>query len=146
MTLDARPVGSNWAGNHRDCARTMAHPDLIWHLRRLVRAEPRVRASGTRQSVKTVADTTGVVVSTASLPSVVDTAEDRKSVCVSATLTYGILVEQLQRAGLALGNLGSLPHISVAGAVATETRGSRNGGLGEPDRTCQLRPAGGRRW
>lgn len=146
MTLDARPVGSNWAGNHRDCTRTMAHPDLIWQLRRLVRAEPQVRASGTRHSVKTVADTTGVVVSTASLPSIVDTVEDRRSVCVSATLTYGILVERLQHAGLALGNLGSLPHISVAGAVATGTRGSRNGGLGEPDRTRQLRHAGDRRW
>jgi hypothetical protein len=46
-------------------------------------------------------------------------------------LKYGELVERLNDEGLALHNLASLPHISVARAVATATHGSgdRNGNL-----------------
>lgn len=36
---------------------------------------------------------------------------------------YGELGRELQRAGFALHNLASLPHISVAGACATATHG-----------------------
>jgi xylitol oxidase len=46
-------------------------------------------------------------------------------------MTYAEVATRLQAAGLALRNLGSLPHISVAGAVATATHGSgvRNANL-----------------
>ena len=49
----------------------------------------------------------------------------------SAGLTYGDLAGALQPEGVGLANLASLPHISVAGAVATATHGSgdRNGNL-----------------
>jgi xylitol oxidase len=40
---------------------------------------------------------------------------------------YGELAAALDAAGLALHNLASLPHISVAGAVATATHGSGDG-------------------
>jgi xylitol oxidase len=40
---------------------------------------------------------------------------------------YGELAVELNQAGRALHNLGSLPHISVAGACATGTHGSGNG-------------------
>ena len=43
---------------------------------------------------------------------------------MSAGTRYGELGVALQAAGLALPNTGSLPHISVAGAVATGTHGS----------------------
>jgi xylitol oxidase len=39
-------------------------------------------------------------------------------------MRYGELAEHLHRSGWALANLASLPHISVAGAVATGTHGS----------------------
>ena len=39
-------------------------------------------------------------------------------------MRYGELVGPLHAAGLALRNIGSLPHISVAGACATGTHGS----------------------
>jgi xylitol oxidase len=50
--------------------------------------------------------------------------------CGGAT-RYGELAIALEREGLALANLASLPHIGVAGAVATATHGSgtRNGNL-----------------
>ena len=55
-------------------------------------------------------------------------AVDREAgtVSFSAGLRYGELAEALEREGLALANLASLPHISVAGAVATATHGSGN--------------------
>ena len=39
-------------------------------------------------------------------------------------MTYGTLVKTLHDEGVALHTLASLPHISVAGAVATATHGS----------------------
>ena len=41
--------------------------------------------------------------------------------------TYGALAPELDAAGFAVPALASLPHISVAGAVATATHGSGDG-------------------
>jgi xylitol oxidase len=49
------------------------------------------------------------------------------TVSVSGPVRYGELVDELRRGGVALGNLASLPHISVAGAVSTATHGSGDG-------------------
>ncbi len=62
--------------------------------------------------------------SVAGLPVRFEVAPDRSAVTVSAGLRYGEVATRLHGAGLALDNLGSLPHISVAGAVATGTHGS----------------------
>ncbi len=53
------------------------------------------------------------------------------TVSVNGAIRYGELAGELAREGLALHNLASLPHIAVAGAVATATHGSgdRNGNL-----------------
>ena len=54
-----------------------------------------------------------------------------RTVTVDAGVRYGELCEPLERAGLALHNMASLPHISIAGACATATHGSgdRSGNL-----------------
>ena len=49
------------------------------------------------------------------------------TVTVPGTTTYAALAEALNRDGLALHNMASLPHISVAGAIATGTHGSGDG-------------------
>ena len=58
-------------------------------------------------------------------------------------LRYGDLAEALHAEGLALHNLASLPHISVAGSVATATHGSgrqpRDGGRGARARDVRRR-------
>jgi len=61
----------------------------------------------------------------------VEIAEDRRTVRVDGGIRYGELVDRLHAEGLALHNMASLPHISVAGAVTTATHGSgvRNGNL-----------------
>jgi xylitol oxidase len=46
------------------------------------------------------------------------------TVALPGHVTYAELAEVLNREGLALHNLASLPHISVAGAVATASHGS----------------------
>ena len=51
---------------------------------------------------------------------------ERTTVTVSAGLTYAELAPRLHAAGYALRNLGSLPHISIAGTCATGTHGSGN--------------------
>lgn len=124
-------TGTNWAGNLTYHATALHQPGSIEELSALVTAAPSVRALGSRHSFNAIADTTGVQVSVAGLPPVVEVNSSAREVTVSAGLRYGELVEQLDVAGWALHNLASLPHISVAGAIATGTHGSgdHNGSL-----------------
>ena len=64
------------------------------------------------------------MVSLEALPGNVMINQDAHTVTLPATMRYGDLARQLQEAGWALSNLPSLPHISVAGSVATTTHGS----------------------
>jgi alditol oxidase len=114
----------NWAGNVTFGAATVHRPDSVEQLQELVAASPRVRALGSAHSFSTVADTDGDLVSLAGLRPRVDVAADRRTVTVSAGMRYGEVAPRLHAEGLALHNLGSLPHICVAGAVATGTHGS----------------------
>ncbi len=50
--------------------------------------------------------------------------QEEARVTVGAGIRYGDLCEALHRAGYALPNMASLPHISIAGACATATHGS----------------------
>ena len=116
-----------WAGNLTYSARRLVEPESLDELRRVVAGSSRVRALGTRHSFNAVADTTGDLVGVA------EAAAGSRS-----TPSAG---RRRSRAGSGSGrshrsctggagrwrNLGSLPHISVAGAVATGTHGSGAG-------------------
>jgi xylitol oxidase len=123
--------GTNWAGNHRYQAERYAEPRSVEELAELVTGARSVRMLGTRHSFNDIADSDGLLVSTLSLPQSVDVDEAARTVTVSGGARYGELAGVLQDAGWALHNLASLPHISVAGAIATATHGSgvRNGNL-----------------
>jgi xylitol oxidase len=82
---------------------------------------------GTGHSFNPIADTTGDQISLAGLPPLFEVDTDRGQVTVRGAMTYGQLAPRLHEAGYALANLGSLPHISVAGACATGTHGSGDG-------------------
>jgi xylitol oxidase len=69
-----------------------------------------------------VADGPGTLVSLEELPDEITVTGTQAN--VPAGIRYGVLAEFLQSKGLALANMASLPHISVAGAVATATHGS----------------------
>ncbi|MGH1525140.1 FAD-binding protein [Leifsonia sp. L25] len=121
----------NWAGNHEYRAQRIARPTSVDELRELVTGATSVRALGSRHSFNDLADTEGVLVSTAGLPADIRIDAEARTVTVGGGVRYGDLARDLQAAGWALHNLASLPHISVAGAIATATHGSgdRNGNL-----------------
>ena len=115
---------SNWARNIVFGAKELRTPSSVGELQEIVRGSDRVRALGSGHSFNRVADTTGVLVATSSLPPVVEIAPGGSAVRVAGGVRYGELAQRLGAAGFAVGNLGSLPHISVAGACATGTHGS----------------------
>lgn len=119
-------AGTNWAGNHVFGAARLERPGTLEELRALVAGERRVRALGSRHSFTAIADTDGVLVSLDALPADVVVDEERRQVSVGAATRYGDLATELHRRGWALASMASLPHISVAGAVATGTHGSGN--------------------
>jgi alditol oxidase len=117
----------NWSGTYRFTAREVIAARTIGDVQRAVAAGGRVRALGTRHSFTDLADNGAVLVSVAGIPPepVIDAAA--RTVTVGAGASYGTLASWLQERGWALGNLGSLPHISIAGATATGTHGSGSG-------------------
>jgi xylitol oxidase len=135
---------TNWAGNVTFSA-TIHEPASVDELRRLVAATPRIRALGTAHSFSRIADAPGELVSVARLPKPIVIDPDRPRVTVAAGVRSGDLAVRLNEAGWAVHNLASLPHISVAGAVATATHGSgdRNGNLATEVAALDLVTAGG---
>jgi xylitol oxidase len=115
---------TNWAGNIVFTPSTVHEPLSVPELQRVVAGARRIRALGTGHSFNRIADSSGDLVSVRRLPQVVEIDAGSRTVRVSAGTRYGELGAALQQAGFALANTGSLPHISVAGAVATGTHGS----------------------
>src|SRR4051812_40628850 len=115
---------TNWAGNVTFAAERFHQPSSLDELRAIVTGSDRLRVLGTGHSFSRIADTSGDLVSPAELPPRLEVSADRQTVTVSAAIRYGELARALDAHGLALHNLGSLPHISVAGACATGTHGS----------------------
>ncbi|MDP9695791.1 UNVERIFIED_ORG: xylitol oxidase [Arthrobacter globiformis] len=124
-------AGHNWAGNLRYAAADVFEPTTVAELQDLVAGTRKLRALGSRHSFNRIADTTGTLVSLEHLEPAIEVDAANLTVTVSGGTRYGTLAAELQRQGYALHNLASLPHISVAGAVATATHGSgdRNGNL-----------------
>ena len=128
---DSNDTVRNRAGNVIYRAARVHRPQSLDELRSLVAESRRLRVLGTGHSFNRIADTTGDLVGLDRLPRFVTINPDRSSAIVAAGMRYGEVAEHLQAAGYALPNLGSLPHISVAGACATGTHGSgdHNGSL-----------------
>ena len=116
---------TNWAGNHAYPFR-LVEPTSLEGLREVVLKEPQLRVLGTRHAFNGICDGT-VAVSLVGLPDDIRIDEAALTVTCSGGATYGAVAAALSRRGLALHNLASLPHISVAGAIATGTHGSGDG-------------------
>jgi alditol oxidase len=114
----------NWAGNVTFAATGLARPGTVTELQELIAAGGRLRPLGTGHSFNRIADSDGVQVSVAGLPHVVQVDPATATVEASAGLTFHQLATALDAQGWALANMGSLPHISLAGACATGTHGS----------------------
>ncbi len=121
---------SNWSRNYSYRGQVV-RPDSLDAVRQLISNSAKVGFLGSRHSFNAIADS-DVLVDMRSLPQSIEVDLDRGTATVSGGTTYGTLALELDRHGMALANFASLPHITVAGAIATGTHGSGtgNGGLG----------------
>ncbi len=144
-TATARGSGTNWSGNVHFSADRVYEPRTIEELAALVTGARTVRALGSRHSFNTIADSPDVLVSLAALGGSIDVDTAAMAATVPAGIRFGELAGQLNAAGVALHNTGSLPHISVVGACATGTHGSGigNGNLATAVRALELVAADG---
>jgi xylitol oxidase len=120
----------NWAGNITYSTDHLDTPGSVDEVRQIVMSCAKLRALGSRHSFNTIADSTANQISLTRLDSI-SLDEKSRTVTVGAGVKYGQLAPVIDARGWALHNLASLPHISVAGAIATATHGSgvHNGNL-----------------
>jgi alditol oxidase len=121
--MSASPV-RNWAGNVTFAAARVHRPRTLDEVRRIVAGADRVHVLGSGHSFNRVADTDGDLLRLDRLPRTVEIDREAMTATVDGGATYVDVAPVLHREGLALANLPSLPHVTVAGAVATATHGS----------------------
>src|SRR5918994_2144962 len=131
-TSEPRGPLTNWAGNHTYPAERWHRPATVEQLQEIVSAARSVHVLGSRHSFNGIADAADLISLEAmhteqALPAAITVDAGGRTVSFGGGVKYGELVERLHDEGLALHNLASLPHISVAGAVATATHGSGSG-------------------
>lgn len=117
---------TNWAGNVT-FAGSVHHPRTVAELQTLVAGASSVHALGTGHSFTQVADTDGVLINLSAMPqqcTFETEVSGRVGATVNAGMTFAQVAPLLEASGYALHNMGSLPHISVAGACSTGTHGS----------------------
>ncbi|WP_406413172.1 D-arabinono-1,4-lactone oxidase [Streptomyces sp. NBC_01614] len=138
---------TNWAGNITYAAKELRRPCSPDAVGALVAGSAKVRVLGSGHSFNEIAEpgSGGVLLSIAELPPVVDVDRAARTVRVSGGVRYAELARAVYGHGLALPNMASLPHISVAGSVATGTHGSGigNGSLATSVREVELVTADG---
>ena len=113
----------NWAGNYMYQAEKLHRPTTIEQVQEIVAKASSVHVLGSRHSFNDIADSSELL-SLEDLPANVLVDSKAHTVSLSGAVRYGNLAKILNNEGVALHNLASLPHISVAGAVATATHGS----------------------
>ncbi len=120
----------NWAGNITYSTDRVYSPASIAEVQDVVKRCEKLRALGSRHSFNTIADSNANQISLQHLDQI-EIDEKAHTVTVGAGVKYGQLAPVIDARGYALHNLASLPHISVAGAIATATHGSglHNGNL-----------------
>ncbi|HZR39476.1 MAG TPA: FAD-binding protein, partial [Ktedonobacteraceae bacterium] len=120
---EAHAPERNWAGNYTYRAQKLHRPTTIEQVQEIVANSASVHVLGSRHSFNDIADSWELI-SLENLPADVVVDHEAQTVSLGGGVKYGHLVKTLNDEGVALHNLASLPHISVAGAVATATHGS----------------------
>src|SRR5437763_12612965 len=113
----------NWAGNYTYRAEKLHRPTTIEQVQQIVANAASIHVLGSRHSFNDIADSWELI-SLENLPADVVVDHEAQRVSCGGGVKYGNLVKTLNDEGVALHTLASLPHISVAGAVATATHGS----------------------
>lgn len=117
----------NWARTHRFSAASVLRPttvdDVLTAVVEAAAAARTLRCVGTRHSFTDVADSE-VLLDLSALDESFLVNPERNTVTVTGAMTYSRVCALLEPHNLALANLASLPHLSVAGAISTATHGS----------------------
>jgi len=134
----------NWSGNITYSTDHVHSPANLDEVRDVVKSCSKLRALGSRHSFNRIADSTENQISLQHLDQI-EIDDKARTVTVSAGVKYGQLAPVIDARGFALHNLASLPHISVAGAIATATHGSgiHNGNLATAVRALEIVTANG---
>jgi xylitol oxidase len=138
-------IRKNWASNYQYKAKNLLEPKTVEELQALVKKLDSQKALGSCHCFNNIADSPENQISTKNFNKLISFDEENLTVTVEAGVRYGDFAEELHQKGFALNNLASLPHISVAGAMATATHGSGvgNGNLASAVRAMELvNPAG----
>ena len=130
----------NWSGTVTFADSQTFAPSTVTEFSRVVAENPKVRARGSAHCFNAIADTDAISVTFEKLPHDLVINKEKQTVTVSAGIKYGELAVALEDRGWALHNMASLPHISVAGAIATATHGSGvgNGNLATAVRSLEI--------
>ncbi|WP_040165900.1 D-arabinono-1,4-lactone oxidase [Microbacterium gorillae] len=117
-------MAQNWAGSHTYRAPALTVASSVEDIRRALARPGRVHALGTRHSFTDLPDTDGTLIDVTGLEGPARIDGETMTARVTAGTRYAVLATQLDAAGFALHNMGSLPHINVGGATQTATHGS----------------------
>jgi len=122
---------TNWAGNLTYSTTALHKAISLDEVKSWVRKQNRFKVLGTRHCFNDIADSHDGFLSIAAMDRAVSINKLNSTVTAEAGMRYGELAVFLNDNGNALHNLASLPHISIAGGVATATHGSgpHNGNL-----------------
>lgn len=115
---------TNWAGNISFSPKRWLTPGTVTELQDAIATHRKLRIAGSRHSFNPIVDSAHTIISTENLNRVTHIDTTTREVTVEGGARYGDVATTLERTGFALANLASLPHISIAGAVATATHGS----------------------
>jgi xylitol oxidase len=123
---------TNWCKSVAFQFAQFSEPTSVSQVQQLVTAaktrNQQVRVVGSAHSFNQIANTTNGVglslINMTGLASPIDTSTNPPMVSIHAGSTYGDICSLLHEQGFALHNLASLPHVTIAGAVATGTHGS----------------------
>jgi xylitol oxidase len=114
----------NWSKNIDFSEKAYLQPQSLSELQNMIRSNVKIRARGSAHSFNQIANSNDCAINLSKMPQVIEVNKEQRSVKVSAGMTYGELAPALDKQGWALHNLASLPHISIAGSIATGTHGS----------------------
>ena len=136
---------TNWAKNLTYSTTNVHYPNTVPEAQELVKKLSGLRGLGSCHSFNTIADSHHHLVSLKQMKKIIEIDSSSNTVTVEGGVRYGDICEYLDEMGYALHNLASLPHISIAGAVATATHGSgiSNGALPVGIRAIELIKANG---
>lgn len=137
----------NWAGNYTYSSTRLHSPTTVEQIQQIVARSNKLKTLGTRHSFNAIADSSGDLITLSQLDRVLAIDPIARTVTVEGGIKYGQLGPSLHQAGFALHNMASLPHVTIAGAVATATHGSgvTNANLATSVAGMEIVVAGGER-